>query len=171
MKLSVAHKDLTLSIEDNLTTDSEGKVALGRLERVKILKSEVRQKGDIFAETRSWQLDNLQRVQYPSVIHLCEGEQLSLKYFGPLERSKISFLSYLPSESGNSIIENLFDVLMLEKETIRSPSLSSGSYLLELFDEEKRILITVHKGRRHKYICLFFYMYKWYIERVVNIFE
>jgi hypothetical protein len=137
----------TISTE-KLQTDEKGQIHLGSLENIEILTLIV--KKDPSSESYDWNLSSFtEKINYPSLIRLCEGDEFSLPVApSSFHSNNLWFCSF----SENYLIEDLTSKLPFKAETscIVLNDLPAGSYQLQFRSGELiqvEVLEGLHLGR------------------------
>ena len=111
--LCFQNKYLDRAINQNLQTDANGKISLGKLEEVISVNAILQATGDIQRKNKSWILNSHKTINYPHALRVCEGDQIVLPLLhNELNRHKISFVETV---SSGSVIENRLRDLKVDK--------------------------------------------------------
>ena len=151
LAVKLTNKYIKSNIQAQLQTDADGKVILGELNDITKVEARIREKGDIKTRNYEWTIGSKNKVSYPQILNICEGDVVNLPYFGKeLNKNKITFLRILDNEGSQTVISNRLADLKLAKNSLAIEGLRSGTYALVLKEENQVMKIQVNQGKYWK---------------------
>ena len=144
INFSFINKYFNQRLYQNLQTDNEGKIFLGKLEEIISFEATLQPIGDIERIQKTWTINSHKTVNYPENIRILEGDQVVLPLLhNELNRHQLLFNETLDD---SSTLKNLLKNLKIDKKKLIISGLKEGTYLLNLKDVGKKITINVLKG-------------------------
>ena len=151
INVELTNKFLKSKIKAEMQTDNEGKIFLGELKNITKIRAAIQ--GYIKSLPKEWSIENCNKINYPSVLNIIEGDSVKLPYFGKeLNKSKIAFVRVLNDNKNNreSVLSNEIAQLKISKNMLEIDNLKKGIYKLTLKEEGIKLKIIVHNGKYWK---------------------
>ncbi|KAL4440764.1 hypothetical protein ABPG74_013745 [Tetrahymena malaccensis] len=148
LNLTFQLRGYSKSIPVTLKTNSEGYVKLFELENVLRITSTVKQQGDIYADTKTWFIDNSNQINYQTDVVITPNDKIKLPYHKNVLDSNLNFVSNLSQmEDRMCVLNDEIKRVKVENFTILIDPLPVGNYKLVIRDIPEAISIEVVDGK------------------------
>ncbi|KAL4490234.1 hypothetical protein ABPG72_004273 [Tetrahymena utriculariae] len=148
LDLSFQLRGYCKSIPVTLKTNSEGFVKLYELENVLKITSNVKQQGDIYADSKTWFIDNSNQINYQTDVKITPNDKIKLPYHKNVLDQNLNFVSVLfQFEDRVCVLNDEIQRVKVENFTILIDALPVGSYKLVIRDIPEAIQIEVVEGK------------------------